>query len=81
MTVKQFIVENFLFGDNSDLQSHSSFLANGIIDSTGILELIAFLEATYRIKIEDAELVPENLDSLDNIIGFLKKRNGSRPIT
>jgi len=77
ITVKQFIVENFLFGDGSDLQSHTSFLENGIIDSTGILELIAFLEATFRIKIEDTELVPENLDSLDNIAAFLKRKNGS----
>ncbi|RJP92376.1 MAG: acyl carrier protein [Desulfobacteraceae bacterium] len=75
--VKQFIVENFLFGDGSDLQNHTSFLENGIIDSTGILELIAFLEATFGIKIEDTELVPENLDSLDNIAAFLKRKNGS----
>ena len=73
---RQFIVENYLFGDDSDLQNHTSFLENGIIDSTGILELIAFLETTYGIQIEDAELVPENLDSLDNIVGFLQKRSG-----
>ena len=72
--VKIFVVENFLFGDGEDLQEDTSFLDEGIIDSTGILELIFFLEETYGIKVEDDELVPENLDSLNNISKFLGKK-------
>ena len=72
--INQFIVENFLFGDDNNLATDASLLENGIIDSTGVLELISFLEETYGITIEDEEMVPENLDSIDNINNFLKKR-------
>lgn len=78
-TVKEFIIENFLFGDDSQLQEDISFLDSGIIDSTGILELVSFLEETYDISIGDEELLPENLDSFKNISKFLKtKLNGER---
>jgi acyl carrier protein len=69
--VREFIIENFLFGNGEALSDDTSFMENGIIDSTGILELVMFLEQTYGIKIEDEELVPENLDSLMNIGRFL----------
>ena len=69
--VKEFIIGNFLFGDDSMLPEDSSFLEAGIIDSTGILELVTFLEEKFFIKIEDDELIPENLDSLTNIETFL----------
>ena len=56
----------------------ASLIEAGIIDSTGVLELVGFLEETYEIQIAEAELVPENLDSIDNIVGFVgAKRNGS----
>ena len=70
-TVRHFIVENFLLGDGELLKKDTSFLEKGIIDSTGILELIMFLEESYNIKIEDDELVPENLDSLSNVVRFI----------
>jgi acyl carrier protein len=70
-TVREFIVENFLFGDGSQLQDDTSFMESGIIDSTGILELITFLEEKYEIKIEDDELIPENLDNLQNVARFV----------
>ncbi|MCX5844296.1 MAG: acyl carrier protein [Deltaproteobacteria bacterium] len=73
-TVRQFIIENFLFGEESKLEDDMSFLENGIIDSTGILELIAFLEETYNIKVEDEELIPENLDSLSNAAAFIETK-------
>ena len=73
-TVRDFVVENFLFGDGDQMQTDTSFMESGIIDSTGILELITFLEATYQISIQDEELVPENLDSLDKINSFLQKK-------
>lgn len=73
-TVREFVVENFLFGDAGMLEEDTSFLEKGIIDSTGILELIMFLEETYSIKIEDDELIPENLDNLRNITQFLERK-------
>ena len=76
--VKEFIVENFLFGDGEGLENDASFLGGGIIDSTGILELIAYLEHTFDINVEDDELIPENLDSITNVCRFLAtKVNGS----
>jgi acyl carrier protein len=73
-TVSEFVIENFLFGDSDHLEDNTSLLESGIIDSTGILELIAFLEETYGIKIEDEEVIPENLDSLKNIDLFLQAK-------
>ncbi|MBN2316586.1 MAG: acyl carrier protein [Sedimentisphaerales bacterium] len=73
-TVRNFVVEHFLFGEGDSLQGDTSFLEEGIIDSTGILELVMFLEKTYDIKIEDSELVPENFDTLDSIAHYLNKK-------
>ena len=73
-TMRQFIIENFLFGEDEGLQKDTSFLENGIIDSTGILELVTFLEETYDITVEDEELVPENLDSIGNVVQYLRKK-------
>lgn len=69
--IKTFIIENFLFGSDDGLHDDTSFLEEGIMDSTGVLELITFLEEEFDIKIEDEELIPENLDSLNNIVGFM----------
>ena len=72
--VRQFIVTNFLFGDGRQLQDDTSFLQSGIIDSTGMLELITYLEETFGIKIQDNELVPENLDSLARVAAFVARK-------
>jgi acyl carrier protein len=72
--VRQFIIDNFLFEDNGSLTADMSFLENGIIDSTGVLELIAFLEGDFGIKVEDGDIVPENLDSLDRVAAFLERK-------
>jgi len=72
--IRNFIVERFLFGDDSQLHDDSSFLEQGIIDSTGVLEIVAHLEQEYGIKVEDDELLPENLDSLSNIRAFLERK-------
>jgi len=74
--VRGFIVENFLFGDDRGLDNDTSFLENGIIDSTGILELVMFLDDEFNVEIDDEELVPENLDSINNIHKFLIRKNG-----
>ena len=76
--VREYILENLLFtSDNATLANDDSFLEKGIIDSTGILELIFFLEQQFEIKVHDTELVPENLDSVNKIVTFVqKKKNG-----
>jgi acyl carrier protein len=77
-TIRKFIVDNFLFGDESKLPaSDTSFLNNGIIDSTGMLEVINFIEETFAIKVEDNELLPENLDSLKNLDAFIASKKAS----
>ena len=76
--VREFIVENFLFGDDSSLKNDTSFLQEHIVDSTGMLEVITFLEEAFSIKINDDELLPENLDSLNNIDAFLKRKLSSK---
>ncbi len=72
--IRTFIVENFLFGQDEGLNDDTSFLDGGIIDSTGILELVNFLEEQLSIKVDDEELVPENLDSINNVVGYLEKK-------
>ena len=76
--VRRFVVENFLFGeDDGSLQLEDSFLDSGVIDSTGVLELVTFLEQQYEIKINDTELVPDNLDSISRVSSFIRrKQNG-----
>jgi len=70
--IRQFVVENFLFGQNDkQISDDQSFLESGIIDSTGVLELIGFLESNYAISIADDELVPANLDSVDRVASFV----------
>jgi acyl carrier protein len=74
--VRAFIVENFLFGNEDGVKDDSSFLDEGIIDSTGILELVSFLEEEFSISVEDEELVPENLGSINNVVAYLEKKIG-----
>ncbi len=71
-----YIKENFIAGRSSkiELTPEISLLESGIMDSTGILELVLFLEEQFSIKIEDEEIVPENLDSVANLIVFLEKK-------
>lgn len=76
--VRAFIVEKFLFGDGKNFTDEDSLLGKGIIDSTGILSLIAFIEQEFGIRIEDQEIMPENLDSVKKISAFLhRKQNRS----
>jgi acyl carrier protein len=72
--IRAFVVDNFLFGDGSYLKDDTSFLEERIIDSTGILQIISFLEEEFAIIIDDDEILPENLDSLSNITTFLNKK-------
>ena len=73
--IREYIVENFLFGDGEPLEDDGmSLLDNGIIDSTGVMELVAFLEGDFALNIEDEELVPENLDSVENLVSFVTRK-------
>lgn len=73
--IRNFIVENFLFGESNDgLSDEDSLLEKGVIDSTGVLELITFIEETYGIKVNDEELIPENLDSISNVANFIRRK-------
>lgn len=74
--VRVFIIENFLFEEDENLKEDTSFLENGIIDSTGILELVSFVEETFGITVEDEELIPEHLDSIGNVVQYVCKKQG-----
>lgn len=73
--LRGFILENFLFTDDQGaLANADSFLDKGIVDSTGIMEVIFFIEDEYDMKVADDEMVPENLDSIDNLVAFLRRK-------
>ena len=72
--IRAFIVENFLFGKDEGLADDSSFLDEGIIDSTGILELVSFIEEEFNITVDDDDLIPENLDSINNVVAYLQRK-------
>ena len=72
--IRAFIIENFLFGNDDGLKDDTSFLEEGIIDSTGVLELVTFLEEDFDITIDDEELIPENLDSINNVTAYLERK-------
>ena len=80
--IREFIVENFLFGEDGGLKDNSSFLEEGIVDSTGIMQLVSFIQEQYLIVIEDEELTPENLDSIQKVANFIQeKRRALAPAT
>jgi acyl carrier protein len=72
--VREFVINNFMFGKAEGIRDDTSFLGEGIIDSTGVLELVTFIEESFDIKVEDEELIPENLDSIMNLAGFLQRK-------
>ena len=76
--IRTFIVDNFLFGQADGLADDASFLDEGVIDSTGVLELVAHIEAVYGVKVKDEELVPENLDSINSVAAYLAKKIPSK---
>ena len=79
--LRTFVVDNFLFGDASgrfSFTNDDSFQERGIVDSTGILELVCHLQDHYGIVIEDAELVPDNLDSVSKVASFVDRKRTER---
>jgi acyl carrier protein len=76
--IREFVVGNFLFGQNGDgLADDQSFLETGIIDSTGVLELIGFVEERFGITVADHEILPANLDSVTNLASFITRKAGA----
>jgi acyl carrier protein len=78
--LRQFIQDNFLFGQQIAFSDDDSFLELGLIDSTGVLELVAFLESEHQVRVEDDELAPENLDSIGNLVRFIESKRESAPV-
>ena len=74
LLLKDFFKNNFMVELDGSFGDEDSFLENGIIDSTGVLELVQFLEENFNIKVADEELLPENLDSFNNIYKYLKTK-------
>jgi acyl carrier protein len=78
--VRKFIEDSFMFRDDGALlPNDTSLLEAGLIDSTGVLELVAFLETSFGIKIADADIIPENLDSINSIVGFVTDKMNQEP--
>ncbi len=75
--IRNFIACNFLYGREQIFGDSDSFLNEGIIDSTGVLQLVSFLEETYGITVEDEELHPDNLDSIKNVTAYLARKLSS----
>lgn len=73
--IRNFIVENFLFSDaGTPFDDDESFSSKGIIDSTGVMELVAWIEETFGFTVLDADLVPENFDSVKNVGRYISRR-------
>jgi len=73
-TIKEFIIENFLFGEKQEITLDTNLLEKGIIDSTGVVELVSFLEDTYNIIVEDEEIISDNFSTLKSISHFLQNK-------
>ncbi|HIE39207.1 MAG TPA: acyl carrier protein [Anaerolineales bacterium] len=79
-TIRRYILESFLFTDDeSQLPDDASFLEEGIVDSTGVLELVMFIEETFDISVEDEEILPENFDSVTQLARYVHRKKESDP--
>ena len=77
--VREFLVANYLLGeDPASLDGSSSLIEAGLIDSTGVLELVGYLEERFDIRVTNEELLPENLDSIDSIVAFVERKRAAR---
>ena len=73
--LRRFVIDNFMFGKPYEgFADDDSFIERGIIDSTAVMELVAFLEARYGIKLQDQDLIPDNLDSINSLARFVENR-------
>jgi acyl carrier protein len=73
--IRQYLAENFLFSNNGyELEDEASFLEEGIVDSTGVLELVMFVEETFSITVQDEEIVPQNFDSVSQLAAYVRRK-------
>lgn len=72
--VRKFLLDNFVMGGDVVVADDTSFMKDHILDSTGFIELILFIEETFGVKVDDAEMLPENFDSLLNIEGYVERK-------
>jgi acyl carrier protein len=73
--IRQYVADNFLFSDDGcQLSDDVSFLEEGIVDSTGVLELVMFVEETYGVAVKDEEIVPENFDSVGQLAAYVRRK-------
>ncbi len=77
--IREFLSESYLISEDDQLQDADSFIEKGVLDSTGVLELVAFIEEAFAVSVEDAELVPENLDSINLVANFVRRKMASAP--
>jgi len=78
--LRQFIVDNFMIGDDSSsLGADVSLIEQGIIDSTGVLEVVAFVEETFDFEVEDSEVIPENFDTVNCLATYVRRKHGDGP--
>jgi acyl carrier protein len=76
--LRQYILENFLFTDDqSALANAASFMNEGILDSTGIMEVVLFIEQEFDLRVADEEMIPDNLDSIDNLVTFIQRKRAA----
>jgi acyl carrier protein len=79
--VREYILDNFLFtNDQSRLQDDASFLEEGIVDSTGVLELVMFVEENYGVTVEDEDIVPDNFDSVLQLARYIRRKTGKEAV-
>jgi len=77
--IKNYIIDNFLYGQNDDaLGDDVSFLESGIIDSTGVLELVSYIQDACKIVVTDDELIPDNFDSVNKLATFIIKKQAMK---
>lgn len=77
--LRSYIIDSFLFGQDEGLEDETSFLEAGILDSTGVMQLVSHLESTHGIEIDSDELLPENLDSINLICAFIERKKVATP--
>jgi acyl carrier protein len=79
--VRTFVIDNFMFGQATEaLRDDQSFLETGVIDSTGVLELIAFIEQQYSLSVADNEVIPANLDSIAQLVAFIDRKRAAQGV-
>jgi len=76
--IKDYIAKNLLFSDNGfPYPEEASFLEEGIVDSVGVMELVAFVEEKFGLKVDDADVVPDNFDSVSKLTAFIRRKSGA----